>query len=544
MQSFQSLKLLIIDDAPTFLFTIRSMLVKLGFIETNLFTAKSAKLALDLAANKQFDVIICDYNFGLGMNGKQLFEELKHLNLLTDKAAFILVTGDNTAATVRPILELKPDEYLLKPLNAVTLKQRLSIAIRRREKLATLFTAERLLDAETGLRLCDEMQPFYPEYYFVIERFRGTFLTILQRHEQAKGVYQSTLTKKELDWAKVGLANSLACLGQVEEAEALINQLLLAAPMDTRVRTEAAHLQLKKSDIPAAIAHLELASKIVPGNSERELVIVNLCLSVEDYAQALERYKLYLDINKETYRNNDFSKLSLIRSLLYAAHNNPNKQALIEEAKHHLRLLLGSNDESISNEIELIKAHISMEVGYYRSALSILRKLHNKKCFQHFYAAYHYAWLLNVMSVENEFEQAIQWCGESLGFEQNQIIFSSKVSMLDGLRDCNKAKKTWLKNKYQMVKDSHLDKLALLETYLLINKKAPLLKTVCLNIIMTLAHVWPGQYGVNQVKVIINRCDNVIKQLYSDEELIKLEYQQHHQAAIDKCRSKIFELTE
>ncbi|MGS0730479.1 response regulator, partial [Shewanella sp. 0m-11] len=71
MQSFQTLKVLIIDDAPTFLFTIKSMLVKLGFSETDVLTSKSAKMALALAANKQFDVIICDFNFGVGMNGKQ-----------------------------------------------------------------------------------------------------------------------------------------------------------------------------------------------------------------------------------------------------------------------------------------------------------------------------------------------------------------------------------------------------------------------------------------------------------------------------------------
>ncbi|MCK8043525.1 response regulator [Shewanella sp. 1CM18E] len=539
MQSFQTLKVLIIDDAPTFLFTIKSMLVKLGFLETNVFTSKSAKMALDLATNKQFDVIICDYNFGVGMNGKQLFEEFKHLKLLTDTTVFILVTGDNSAATVRPIVELKPDEYLLKPFNAITLKQRLSLAIRRREKLAALYTAERLLDAEAGLQLCSEIAPFHPEYYFVIERFKASFLTILQRHEQAKNVYQSTLEKKDLDWARVGLANSLANLGKIEEAEKIINQLIESSPNDTQVRTEAAYIKLKDSDIPAAISHLELASQIVPGNSERELIIVNLCLSVEDYGQALERYRLYLEINKDTYRNNDFSKLGLIRVLLYQAHFAPNRLALIEEAKHHLRALMNSKNESILNEVELLKAHVSVELGFYRSAMSILKNLHKKECFQHFYATYHYAWLLNIMSVENEFSEAIQWCGQNLGLESNQIIFSSKVSMLEGLKKSNETKKTWLKEKYLSVKNGNLDKRSLLETYLAINETAPLLKTVCLNIIKSLSFAWPRQYGVTQVKEIIQRCDNVIQQLYSEQELTTMNYQQYHQAAVDKCKSQL-----
>ncbi|MCL1147850.1 response regulator [Shewanella marinintestina] len=539
MQSFQTLKLLVIDDAPTFLFTIKSMLVKLGFLEVNVLTAKSAKLALDLASNKQFDVIICDFNFGTGMNGKQLFEEFKHLKLLTDESVFVLVTGDNSAATVRPIIELKPDEYLLKPFNAITLKQRLSMAIRRRHKLAGLYAAERLLDAEQGLQLCDEMAPFHPEYYFVIERFRGVFLTILQRHEQAKSVYQSTLAKKDLDWAKVGLANSLANLGQITEAEKIINQLLIASPNDTQVKTEAAYIKLKDSDIPAAISHLELASQIVPGNSERELIIVNLCLSVEDYAQALARYRLYLEINKDTYRNNDYSKLSLIRVILYQARFATNKAALLEEAKHHLRSVIGTENEAITHEIELIKAHISMELGFYRSAISLLKNLHNKECFQHFYATYHYAWLLNIMSVENEFNQAISWCSQNLGYESNQIIFASKVSMLEGLKSHNEDKKSWLKEQYLMVKNGDLDKVTLLETYLAINETAPLLKTVCLNIIKSLTYVWPRRYGVVQVKEIIQRCDNVVRQLYVEDELLTINYQEYYQSALDKCKGRV-----
>lgn len=539
MQSFQSLKVLVIDDAPTFLFTIKSMLVKLGFLENNVHTCKSTKVALELTSNKQFDVIICDYNFGVGMNGKQLFEEFKHLQLLTDETVFILVTGDNSAATVRPIIELKPDEYLLKPFNAVSLKERISVAIRRRQKLFQLYAAERTLDANKGLQLCDDLAPFHPEYYFVIKRFRASFLTMLQRYEQAKRVYESTLEKKELDWAKVGLANSLANLGQTDEAEKIITQLLMSSPNDTRIRTEAAYLKLKNHDTPAAISHLEIASQLVPGNSERELIIVNLCLSVEDYQQALNRYRLYLEINKDTYRNNDFAKLTLIRVLLYACQTSPKKSNLLDEAKHHFRLLMESKSDEIQPEMQLIKAHIALELGHFRSAINMLRKLHSQGRFNHFYGAYHYAWLLNAMSVENEFNHAIHWCSQTLGYEQSQIVFSSKVTMLDELKSRNESKKAWLKEKYLTVKNDSIDNATLLETYLAIHDKAPLLKMVCLNIIKSLCYVWPQRAGVTQVREIINRCDNVVRQLYAEQELTNLNYQDYYQAAIERCKGRI-----
>ncbi|TQP94161.1 hypothetical protein FLL78_19375, partial [Vibrio cholerae] len=48
-------------------------------------------------------------------------------------------------------------------------------------------------DAELGLSLCDELEPFYSDYYFVIQKFRGEFLTQLRRFDHARGVYLETL---------------------------------------------------------------------------------------------------------------------------------------------------------------------------------------------------------------------------------------------------------------------------------------------------------------------------------------------------------------
>lgn len=162
---FKELSVLIVDDAPPILTTIKIMLTRFGFAEQNIAIAKTAKLALIQASAREFDIFIADFNLGSGLNGKQLYEELIHYNYLKCYAIFILITGDSSASTVRPIIELRPDEYILKPFSANDLKRRLVTALNRKRVLAPLYKAERELDPQTGLRLCEEITPFNREYF-------------------------------------------------------------------------------------------------------------------------------------------------------------------------------------------------------------------------------------------------------------------------------------------------------------------------------------------------------------------------------------------
>ncbi|WP_050798502.1 response regulator [Vibrio scophthalmi] len=129
---FSDLVVIIADDSSVVISSLKSMLIKLGIVDRNLYVAKTARDVIFYASKIKFDVYISDYNFGKGINGKQLFEELVHINAIVDDTVFIMITGENSAFTIRAIIELKPDEYLLKPFNIITLKNRISSAIKRK----------------------------------------------------------------------------------------------------------------------------------------------------------------------------------------------------------------------------------------------------------------------------------------------------------------------------------------------------------------------------------------------------------------------------
>ncbi|MDE1513749.1 MAG: response regulator [Vibrio sp.] len=534
--SFSELKVLVIDDAPIVLTSLRSMLLKLGFLEPNVVCSKSPRAAVFMAGRQKFDIFICDYNFGKGLNGKQIFEELKHYKLLKQEAVFILVTGESSSYVVHSILELKPDEYILKPFNILTLQDRLTNAILRKTALQALYKAEADGEAELGLSLCDELEPFNSDYYFVIQKFRGDFLTQLRRFDCAREVYLETLEHKDFDWAKIGLANALKQTGRHVEATQVIQELLASAPNNVRARVEAASISLSNNSIPDAIHHLQIANQIVPGHSDREWVLANLCLSVGDTVSALERYRLYTEINKETYRNTHHMQLNLIRILLYAVRQaEPILRAQwLSQAKLILKGLYDKGQqEQLMPQLELVAAHLAMEEGELGISVDILNKIYRAKPFELFEDRYHFTWLLNVMGFDSEFAKCIGWCNEALLNQEGGILLESKIALGKALKQANQDKLQWLEQRYQALcsKQQTID--SLLDIYIEILNRCPTLRTVCMKVVTILSRYWPTKLTSVETDELLQNCHRTIQQLMTEEELENAKYGELYRKAIN-----------
>ncbi|HGE6114902.1 TPA: response regulator [Vibrio cholerae] len=533
--TFAELKVLIIDDAPIVIASLRSMLLKLGFAEPNIVWSKSPRAAVFMAGRQRFDIFICDYNFGKGLNGKQVFEELKHYKLIKQDAVFVLVTGENSAYVVHSILELKPDEYILKPFNIMTLQERLTNAISRKHALKALYQAERDGDAELGLSLCDELEPFYNDYYFVIQKFRGEFLTQLRRFDHAREVYLETLEHKDFDWAKIGLANALKQTGRQVEATQVIQDLLVNAPNHVRARVEAASISLSNNSVPEAIHHLQIANQIVPGHIDREWVLANLCLSVGDTVSALERYRLYSEINKETHRNNQQMHLNFIRTLLYAARyaESTSREKWLQEAKTILKELYDKGQhEEILPQLELVAAHFAMEDDEFAVSVEILNKIYRSKPFELFEDRYHFTWLLNVMGFDSEFAKCISWCNEALLNQESGILLESKIVLGKALKQANEDKLQWLEERYHALCNKKLTIDSLLEIYIEILERCPTLRTVCMKVVTILSRYWPRILSEAEADLLLKKCNHTILQLMNDEELTSSKYEDLYKKAL------------
>ncbi|MFA0071301.1 tetratricopeptide repeat protein, partial [Vibrio breoganii] len=90
-------------------------------------------------------------------------------------------------------------------------------------------------------------------YFATIQQFKGSFLSKLKLYEQAKRVYENALDEGSFDWAQAGLANSLANLGRLDEAQCMIESLIDSAPSSTLYQDQAAQVNLISNKVPNAI---------------------------------------------------------------------------------------------------------------------------------------------------------------------------------------------------------------------------------------------------------------------------------------------------
>ena len=166
MPDVSKLKVICMDDSPIVLSGMSYMLKKSGFTKGNITAVKTAREVLTKAPIQKFDIFICDYYMGEGLNGKQLFEELKNKELIKASTVFFIVSGESDSPTVKSILELNPDDFLLKPFNFVELKTRLLATIKRKYTLQPIFEVEFTHDYEAGIRRCEELEKFFPQYFY------------------------------------------------------------------------------------------------------------------------------------------------------------------------------------------------------------------------------------------------------------------------------------------------------------------------------------------------------------------------------------------
>lgn len=115
----KTMDILIVDDYKTMLRIIRNLLKQLGF--NNVDEATDGTEALEKIASKQYGLIISDWNME-PMTGIELLRKIRASN---NNTPFIMVTAENKTENVLAAREAGVNNYIVKPFNADTLKQKM-----------------------------------------------------------------------------------------------------------------------------------------------------------------------------------------------------------------------------------------------------------------------------------------------------------------------------------------------------------------------------------------------------------------------------------
>ncbi|MER2520353.1 MAG: response regulator [Bdellovibrionales bacterium] len=120
-----NMNILIVDDYKTMLRIIENLLKQLGF--KNIFQATDGSMALKMLREGNYGLVISDWNM-LPMTGLQLLKEIR-ADAKLKPMPFIMITAESKTENVVAAKEAGVNNYIVKPFNAETLKQKLVTVI-------------------------------------------------------------------------------------------------------------------------------------------------------------------------------------------------------------------------------------------------------------------------------------------------------------------------------------------------------------------------------------------------------------------------------
>ena len=121
----KNIRILVVDDFQTMRRIIINLLRQLGF--TNVVEAADGRLGLEKVKDDKIDLVVSDWNMP-NMTG---MEFLKAVRSSDDYKTlpFIMVTAEGKKENVIAAVQAGVSNYIVKPFNAATLKEKLSKVI-------------------------------------------------------------------------------------------------------------------------------------------------------------------------------------------------------------------------------------------------------------------------------------------------------------------------------------------------------------------------------------------------------------------------------
>lgn len=314
MIDFSKKRALIIDDSPAMCSSLRNTLSNFGI--TRCETSNSANEAVFRIRQRAFDIIVCDYCLGDGSDGQQILEQLRKSALIPPAVAFLMVTAERGYEKVVSCAELAPDDYLLKPFTAETMRLRLERVFEKKAVFAPIYDLIENAKAEEAIAACDRILNLKNKFTIDLIRLKGELLISLGRHAEARVLYEQVVAARAIPWARIGLAKTLSMAGETEEAIATLELTIADTPQYLEAYDLLSQTHEQQGNVVLAQAILEKAVAISPHTLSRQTLVGDMAYRNGDLEIAKKAYGIVVDKGKYSFLRSPNDHVNLSRVLL------------------------------------------------------------------------------------------------------------------------------------------------------------------------------------------------------------------------------------
>jgi CheY-like chemotaxis protein/thioredoxin-like negative regulator of GroEL len=379
---FSTQSVLVIDDIDAIRSAVKGMLQMLGC--RDIATAGNGNRALELCQKTKFDFILCDFNLGKGKDGYQLFEELKLKSILKSNTVFIMLSAETTLQVVHGLVELQPDDYLLKPFSYKKLESRLVRALDKRKILGAIYDAYVQKDYQKALAECTIASQKNSQYLLVIMRIKGEILLSLGQPQVAFELYCAVLKNRDLSWAKLGKAIAYYHLGNYEKSSKLLVELCNLRETRIEALNWLSSIYAQRQNYSEAQKILIESVKLSPKNIPRQRALANISLLENDLTMALRCFKGLLDNTRFSVHEHIDHHFNYIHSLIDSSKGCTQLQQakIFSQIQPVIKSAAQSFDKKICSELEkVVSVRILIIKGKLKEAITLLHSCDQQLIF-------------------------------------------------------------------------------------------------------------------------------------------------------------------
>ena len=329
------------------------MLLDLGAEHVDM--ASNGEEVIERCSRTRYDVVLSDYNLGNGRNGQQVLEELRFREYLSTRSIYILVSAESSRNIVMSSYDSAPDDYLMKPITAKMLQNRLERLLKLRTAMSPVYDAFEKQDTNRAIDILIDMSIAEDRFSTAAQKLLGQLFLDTGEFKKAEKLYMRVLEVRELDWARLGLAKAKHCQGELEQAGSWLEKIIEDNYLYLPAYDALADNWIEKGDAKQAQFVVQNSVDVSPMSILRQKNLARLATTNGDTEAAVDALRKVVKLGKLSCYGALSDKIDLARAVSEALEKEETVSAsLIGEVMEGFEEMELSEEPSLHQKVQAI----------------------------------------------------------------------------------------------------------------------------------------------------------------------------------------------